>query len=42
MLHLNPEQRPSIDDIMNIPKIKQRVEERKVREEYAQIKVKDE
>ncbi len=42
MLQKNPEKRPSVDDIMTLPKIKQRIDERNVREEYATLKKKDE
>jgi hypothetical protein len=42
MLQKNPDRRPSVDDIMTLPKIKQRIDERNVREEYATLKKKDE
>jgi serine/threonine protein kinase len=42
MLQVNPEKRPSVVEIMQIPKIQQRIQERIVREEYSFIKKRDE
>jgi serine/threonine protein kinase len=42
MLQKDPNKRPSVDDIMHNPKISQRIEERKVRDWYSNIKLKDE
>ena len=41
MLQRDPEKRPSVEQIMAMDKIKQRIQERKVREEYNAIKIKE-
>lgn len=38
MLHKEPEKRPTVDDLMGIPKIQLRMNERKMREDYAVLK----
>lgn len=38
MLHKEPEKRPTVDELMGIPKIQLRMNERKMREDYATLK----
>lgn len=41
MLSTDPEKRPSVDILIDNPKIKLRLNERKMREEYGRLKIKD-
>lgn len=41
MLRTDPEQRPSVDDIIELPKLKLRLNERETREEYNRLRVKE-
>jgi hypothetical protein len=38
MLHKEPDKRPTVDELMGIPKIQLRMNERKMREDYAFLK----
>lgn len=38
MLHKEPEKRPTVEELMGIPKIQLRMNERKMREDYANLK----
>lgn len=38
MLSTDPEKRPSVDQLSEIPKIKLRMNEREMREEYSKLK----
>jgi hypothetical protein len=38
MLHKEPERRPNVEELMGIPKIQLRMKERKMREDYANLK----
>jgi len=42
MLSKDPESRPSVEDLLAIPTIKLRLNERQMREEYSQLKKKEE
>lgn len=41
MLSTDPEQRPSVDQLSDIQKIKLRMNEREIRDEYNKLKKKD-
>jgi hypothetical protein len=41
MLKINPKDRPTVEDLIKIPKIKLRIHERKRRDEYARLKYKE-
>jgi len=38
MLRKEPKERPSVDELIDIPKITLRMQERQMREDYAQLK----
>jgi len=41
MLNTVPEKRPSVEDLIKLPKIKLRINERKMRDQYAKLKYKE-
>ena len=41
MLKVNPKERPTVDDLIKLPKIKLRIHERKMRDQYSKIKYKE-
>ena len=41
MLDINPKNRPSVEDLIKNPKIKLRINERKMRDQYAKLKHKE-
>ena len=41
MLKIDPKNRPTVEDLIKIPKIKLRIHERKRRDEYARLKYKE-
>ena len=41
MLMVNPSERPTVEELIKIPKIKLRISERKMRNEYAKLKYKE-
>jgi NIMA (never in mitosis gene a)-related kinase len=41
MLNKEPEKRPTVDELMGIPKIQLRMNERKMREDYAALKIRE-
>lgn len=41
MLSTNPENRPSVEQLQEIPKIKLRMSEREMREQYSKLKTKE-
>ena len=41
MLSTDPEKRPSVDQLQEMPKIKLRMKEREVRERYSKLKIKE-
>jgi len=42
MLNINPDKRPSVDDLLKIPQVAMRVKEKKLREKLCQLKQKEE
>ncbi|KAL4435377.1 hypothetical protein ABPG74_022860 [Tetrahymena malaccensis] len=41
MVHIDPEKRPSVQNILELPQISLRLKERKLREKHSQIKIKE-
>ena len=41
MLNVDPTKRPSVEDLIKLPKIKLRINERKMRDQYAKLKYKE-
>ena len=41
MLKVNPAERPTVEDLIKLPKIKLRIHERKMRDQYSKIKYKE-
>jgi hypothetical protein len=41
MLSTDPEKRPSVDDIIELPKLKLRLQERETRDEYTKLRAKE-
>ena len=41
MLQVDPKQRPNVEDLLKLPKIKLRIHERKMRDQYSKIKYKE-
>lgn len=41
MLQVNPKGRPTVEDLLKLPKIKLRIHERKMRDQYSKIKYKE-
>jgi hypothetical protein len=41
MLKVNPGERPTVEDLIKLPKIKLRIHERKMRDQYSKIKYKE-
>ena len=41
MLKIDPKDRPSVEDLIKLPKIKLRINERKMRDQYAKLKYKE-
>ena len=41
MLNTDPEKRPSVEELIKNPKIKLRINERKMRDQYAKLKYKE-
>ena len=41
MLKVNPVERPTVEDLIKLPKIKLRIHERKMRDQYSKIKYKE-
>ena len=41
MLNVDPEKRPSVESLIKLPKIKLRINERKMRDQYAKLKYKE-
>ena len=40
-LNIDPRKRPTVEDLIKIPKIKLRINERKIRDQYAKLKYKE-
>ena len=41
MLQVDPKARPTVEDLIKMPKIKLRINERKMRDQYAKLKYKE-
>lgn len=41
MLNVDPTQRPTVEDLIKLPKIKLRINERKMRDQYSKLKYKE-
>lgn len=41
MLNIDPSKRPTVEDLIKIPKIKLRINERNMRDHYAKLKYKE-
>ena len=41
MLQINPNKRPNVEDLIKLPKIKLRINERKMRDQYSKLKYKE-
>lgn len=41
MLKIDPKQRPNVEDLIKLPKIKLRINERKMRDQYSKLKYKE-
>ena len=41
MLNVDPSQRPTAEDLIKLPKIKLRINERKMRDQYAKLKYRE-
>lgn len=41
MLKVSPGERPTVEDLIKLPKIKLRIHERKMRDQYSKIKYKE-
>lgn len=41
MLKVNPAERPTVEELIKIPKIKLRINERKMRNDYAKLKYRE-
>ena len=41
MLKVDPCERPTVEDLIKLPKIKLRINERKMRDQYAKLKYKE-
>ena len=41
MLKVDPKERPTVETLIKLPKIKLRINERKMRDQYAKIKYKE-
>jgi hypothetical protein len=41
MLKVDPKERPTVEELIKIPKIKLRINERKMRNDYAKLKYKE-
>jgi len=41
MLKIDPKERPNVEDLIKLPKIKLRINERKMRDQYSKLKYKE-